>query len=448
MLDLCTAAVERCLAAGAQQAEAFAMHRHSRAVEVRDGELEARLDTQVRGIAVRAISNGALAFGYTTDASADGLAELAQRVMGNAAAADRFADRGLPVSPAEVVARAPVIFDPQVQWLSHEDRLSFARRLEQSARAADPRIRNTSLSRCSDAVATYALAASSGRTFSYRTTAASLVLSVIASEGPATQRGYASQTARFLDDLDPEDIGARAAWRGTVSLGGAPVPTQRGTVILAPEVVAELASNLCQALSADAVLKGRSFLTDRIGQAVASPALSLVDEPTLDRAMAATPFDHEGAPAESAALIDGGVLRRYLHTWDTAVRTGLPGGGNATRTSFRTPPDPGASNLLILGGRRSHQALLADVKSGLFVTASRNVGGINPATGDYSVGASGAWINDGQIGPPVANVTIAVPLDELLANIAEVSSDARWISGQTAVLAPTLRIDGVTIGGR
>jgi PmbA protein len=146
-------------------------------------------------------------------------------------------------------------------------------------------------------------------------------------------------------------------------------------------------------------------------------------------------------------LIDRGALRGFLHNTYTARRAGARSTGNGVRGSYRTLPDVGPTNLRLEPGPRSQEELIAGIERGLYVVATRNVGGISPVSGDYSVGASGRWIERGELAGPVTGVTIAAPMLQMLANLAAVGSDLRWIPGQGVVGAPTVRIDDVTIGG-
>jgi PmbA protein len=280
-------------------------------------------------------------------------------------------------------------------------------------------------------------------------------LSIIARQDQIAERGFAGMVARGPGGLNPEEVGARAARRAITPIGGEPLTTRRSTVVFEPEIIAELLRGITQALYGDAVGKGRSMFTARdrkpdwIGQLVGSPVVTLVDDGSLPGAPGTIPFDGEGVPSQRTSLIENGVLRGFLHNVESARRAGTTSTGNGTRSAFKFLPEVGGTNLVLAPGLRSPEALVASVEDGLYVVSTRNVGGINPISGDYSVGASGRRIVNGELAEPVSGVTLAAPMLQLLANIREVGADLRWVSGAGGYVgAPTVIIDDVTIGGR
>jgi PmbA protein len=234
--------------------------------------------------------------------------------------------------------------------------------------------------------------------------------------------------SRSVAGLDPEAVGYRAGRRAVTPLGGSPLTTRRASVIFEPEIIAELLRVLGQALAGDAVAKGRSLFANRpgspwIGSRIGSAMVDLVDDGTL-----------AGAP---------GTL-----PCESAQRAGAASTGNGIRSTYRTMAEIGPTNLVLRPGDRAPAALVASVDEGLYVVATRNVGGISPVSGDYSVGASGRRIVNGELAEPVSGVTLAAPMLELLSNVREVGSDLRWMSGLGCIGAPTVLVDDVTIGGR
>jgi len=238
-------------------------------------------------------------------------------------------------------------------------------------------------------------------------------------------------------------------------LGGGPLPTRRASVIFEPDVIAELIRGLAQALSGDAVVKGRSLFARRadgsewVASAVGSGAVTIEDDGALPGAPGTQPFDGEGVPTRRTPLFEGGVLRGFLHNCESARRAGTRSTGNGVRVSYRGLPEVAGTNLVLRPGDRAPSTLVASVDEGLYVVSTRNVGGINPVSGDYSVGASGRRIVRGELAEPVSGVTLAAPMLELLANVREVGSDLRWVSGSGGYVATgSVLIDDVTIGGR
>jgi PmbA protein len=186
-----------------------------------------------------------------------------------------------------------------------------------------------------------------------------------------------------------------------------------------------------------------------IGSQIGSDAVDLVDDGTIPGAPSSQPFDGEGVPTRETPLIQAGVLRGLLYNTESARRASTASTGNGVRGSYRSLPEVGPTNLVLRSGTRAPAALVAGVDEGLYVVSTRNVGGINPVSGDYSVGASGRRIVRGELAEPVSGVTLAAPMLKLLANVREVGSDFRWVSGSGGYVGTgSVLIDDVTIGGR
>ena len=445
-LELCADVVARARAAGAEDAEAYYVGERTTTVEVLDGRLDALTVAESRGVALRVLIDGALAFAWATDLSAPARAELADQATRLAREATPEPGRAMP-DPHPIPDRPLAIEDPALAGVTTEQKVALLARLEAVARAEDPRVVDTHLCRYVDSLDACAVASSRGMVASYRATGCYVTLSTIARQDGQAQRGYASGIAHGIDGLDVEEVGRRAARRATATLGGAPIPTARATVVLDPDIAAELLRGVSQALSGDAVTRGRSMLVGRAGERVGSALVTLHDRGDLPGAPRTAPFDGEGVPTRSTPLIEAGVLRGFLHSTESARRAGAESTGNAVRSSYRVLPDVGPTNLVLAPGSLTGEELIRGVEHGLYVVATRNVGGINPVSGDYSVGASGILIERGELTRPVTGVTIAGHMLDLLAGVSAVGSDARWSVGQGAVLTPSIRIDAVAIGG-
>jgi PmbA protein len=453
-LDLCADVVARARAAGAEEAEAYFEASTSRMVDARAGALEAVTTATNRGIGLRVLVGGALGYASGTDLDPAGRADLAEQAVQLARASAPDPARTLP-DPAPVATDDLAIYDPALPDLPLDAVLDLLTRAEQTALAADARIDAAHILRYGQTVEQVAVANSRGVAQHTAATLCYVSLSVIARQDGHAERGYGSMISRMVGQLDPESVGYRAARRALTPLGGEPLATRRASVVFEPEIIAELLRVLAQALSGDAVSKGRSLFTERpggppwVGTRIGSTTVDLLDDGALRGAPGSLPFDGEGVPTGRTPLVEAGVLRGFLHSGESAQRAGTVSTGNATRPSYRTPPEVGHTNLVLRPGERAPAALVASVDEGLYVVSTRNVGGINPVSGDYSVGASGRRIVRGELAEPVSGVTLAAPMLELLANLREAGSDLRWTSGQGGCVgAPTVVIDEVTIGGR
>lgn len=458
-LDLCADVVARARAAGANEAEAYFEASTTRTIDARGGALEGVTTATNRGIGLRVLVGGALGYASSTDVDTAGRADLAEQAVHLARASAPDPARTLP-DPAPVSDADLGIYDPSLLELPLDSALGLLTRAEQAAFAADPRIDAAHMERFGQVVERIAIANSRGVALTTASTLCYISLSMIARQDGDAQRGYGGMVSRSIGQMDPESVGYRAARRAVTPLGGAPLTTRRASVIFEPEIIAEVLRVLAQAMFGDAVVRGRSLFAERagatpwIGSRIGSEVVTIEDDGALPGAPGALPFDGEGVPAQRTPLIEAGVLRGFLQSVESAQRasaSSVPTAstGNATRSTYRNLPEVGQTNLLLRPGERAPAALVASVDEGLYVVSTRNVGGINPVSGDYSVGASGRRIVNGELAEPVSGVTLAAPMLELLSNIREIGSDLRWVSGQGGYVgAPTVLIDDVTIGGR
>jgi PmbA protein len=270
----------------------------------------------------------------------------------------------------------------------------------------------------------------------------------IAVEGEERATAFAFRTSTKFADLDATAIGREAGERAVKLLGGKPVPTQEATVVYSPLAAAGFIGALARALTGEAMQKNRSFLKDKLGQTVASDVVTILDNALLPEGMASRPFDGEGNPSQATRLIDEGVLQAVLHDAYSAGKDGTNSSGNANRGSHRQAPFLSPTNFYLQPGTQSEDEIIAGVKQGLYVVDTMNTHSINPINGDYSVSAKGFWIEDGKLSYPVNEVTIALPLDQLLKNIKAVGSDLTFMPFGGAIGSPTIRVDGITIAGQ
>ncbi|MFN8634824.1 MAG: TldD/PmbA family protein [Chloroflexota bacterium] len=453
-LNLCADVVARARAAGADEAEAYFEDSTTRTIDARAGALESVTTASARGIGVRVLVGGALGYASGTDLDAAARADLAEQAVHLARACAPDPARVLP-DPALATTADLAIFDPSLPDLPLDAILELLTRAERAALATDARIDTPHIERYGQVVERVAVANSRGVSVSTASTLCYLSLSMIARQDGDVERGYANMVARSVGQLDPEAIGYRAARRAVTPIGGSPLSTRRASVIFEPDVIAEMLRTLAEALAGDVIFRGRSLFAPRtdgadwIGRKIGSDAVTLIDDGALPAAPGTLPFDGEGIPTQATTLIEGGILRGVLHNCESAARAGARSTANGARANFRMAPEVGQTNLVLQPGTRAPAALVASVDDGLYVVATRNVGGISPVSGDYSVGASGRRIVNGELAEPVSGVTLAAPMLELLANVREVGSDLRWVGGSTGYVGcPTVLVDDVTIGGR
>jgi PmbA protein len=293
------------------------------------------------------------------------------------------------------------------------------------------------------------MANSRGFMGSYRSSYAGVSAAPIAMgpDGKMQRDGWWSGARRMADVDSPESVGREAARRALRRLGARRVPTQQVPIVFAPEVARSLVGSLFEAASGDSIWRHASFLAGRLGQQIAAPALTIVDDnamllPNGAGGFGSSPFDGEGLPSRRTVMVEDGVLRNYLLNTYAARKLGMKSTHNAARGLAGTP-GIGCGNLYVQPGNQTEEQILAEVKAGLYVTSLMGFG-VNVVTGDYSRGATGQWIENGQLTHAVEEITIAGNLAEMLMNVTAIGNDLVF---RGSVASPTLRIDGMTIAG-
>ncbi|MBN2549708.1 MAG: TldD/PmbA family protein [Anaerolineales bacterium] len=440
------------IAARGAEGEVYLEENTQSQVQVGQGKVEKLSRSASKGLGVRAIHQGKMGYSYTSDFSQDEIEKTWMTALELALVADADEFRSLPAletSPGDSRIHEDDldIFDPQVADLTMEQRVQFALEVEKAALEYDPRIIATTMCTYLDIIVKVTLANTNGFRGSYSKTATVGYLFAVARQAEETTLGIGAGGGVHLTDLKPAEIGREAAEKAVRQLGGKPVPTQQATVVFDPFITAELIYYLSEALSGEAMQRKRSFLAGKLGQAVAADNVTLLDNGRLPGGLGSAPFDGEGVPTRATRLLDEGILQAMIYDTYTARRDGQQSTGNSQRESHRRPPSLGVNNFYLQPGNQTPEEIIAGVENGFYVLNTMNVGGINVVSGDYSVGASGLWIENGKLTNPVNQVTIALPLDKLLTQIQAVGSDLRFSPMFGNIGAPTIRIDGVTIGG-
>jgi PmbA protein len=341
------------------------------------------------------------------------------------------------------------LYFEDVYSLPAVERIDQARRAEAAALAADSRITNSQGGHFDAATGYRVLANSRGFLGDYRTSYCGISAAPLAMDPDGRmQRDFWSSSARRMADLEsPESIGQEAARRALRRLGARRVPTQRVPIVFAPEVARSLIGHLFEAASGDSIWRSASFLAGQLGASIAAPGITLVDDhtmilPTGVGGFGTSPFDGEGLPTRRTVVVQDGVLQTYLLNTYTGRKLGMRSTGNATR-GLAGSPGIGSGNLYLVPGAQTPEEILADIPIGFYVTSLMGFGA-NMVTGDYSRGASGLWIENGELTYAVEEVTIAGNLREMLRNITAIGNDLEF---RGSAASPTLRVDGMTVAG-
>jgi PmbA protein len=436
--------------AGASDAEAAAREGDEFSVNVRMGEVETLKESGSRGLGLRVFLGTRSGSATTSDLTADGIRQLVDGAMALAHVTEEDPFSGLP--EASEFGTAPgdlhLYFD-DVYSLSAEERIEWARRAEAAAMAADPRITNSDGGSFDAATGRKAMANSRGFVGSYRTSYAGVSAAPLATDanGKMQRDGWWSSARSFALLETPEAVGAEAARRALRRLGATRVPTQRVPIVFAPEVARSLIGSVFDAASGDSIWRGASFLAGKLGETIGAANLTIIDDnlmllPSGVGGFGTSPFDDEGLASRRTVVVEHGVLRNYLLNTYAARKLGMKSTHNAAR-GLAGAPGIGCGNLFLEPGTLSPDEIIAVIPAGLYVSSLMGFG-TNLVTGDYSRGATGLWIENGQLTHAVEEVTIAGNLAEMLRHVTAIGNDLVF---RGSVASPTLRIDGMTIAG-
>ena len=433
--------IARAMKAGASAADALAIEASSVDVGIRDGGIENLEQSEAREIGLRVFAGQSSAAIATSIFSEDSLDRVVAQAVAMAKAAPPDPLAGL--AEADAIARDFPDLDLAAADLpGAEDLKAMALEAEAAALA----VRGVTKSGGGGASAsrrTVALAASNGFAGSYRRTGISLSISAIAGEGTAMERDYDYSTAVHGADLRaPADVGRKAGKRAARRLNPRKIKSQAVPVIYDRRVAASLVGHLIAAIVGSAVSRGTSFLKDRMGDRIFPAGITIIDDPRRRRGLGSRPFDAEGLATQRLDLVADGVLGHWLLDLYSARKLGLKSNGHASR-GLSGPPGPSSTNVHMEPGNVTPDDLVKSLKRGFLVTEL--IGhGPNIVTGDYSSGASGFWIENGEIAYPVSEVTLAGRLPDMFAHL----TPADDLKFRSTVNAPSCLVEGLTLGGR
>ena len=443
---LCAAALDRARARGAQVADACAESSSAFTVRAHGGSVESLKQSGTCGVGVRAVVGGAVGFASGTDLSPAGLDDLARRAVALARFATPDEANGAPdLAEAGAVAAAGLeLFDPAALEWTPERKIEMALELERITLAADPRVTRTDGASVSSSGGAFAIANTHGVARSWEGTSVSAWVVALADDsGGRQQTGAEGMSVRRLADLDrAETLARRAALRAVNRIGARSVPTARVPVVMHPDIAGTWLAEMADAWSGESVIKQSSWLTGKLGEAVASPLVTLVDDGTLTCRVGSSPYDGEGLATRRNVLLDRGRLAMFVYDHYHARRAGLAPTGNALR-GWSSTPGIGFHNLYVEPGDASPEAILRRVDRGFYYDDQGSFG-FNGVTGDYSFQAQGYWIENGERAFPVEGVTVAGNSLEMLRAIAAVGNDLEW---RSAIACPTLLIGEMTVSG-
>lgn len=443
--ELASKAVRLALDRGASDAECTLSEGEEFSASVRMRSLETLKDAGSRGAGLRVLLGRQVGSSYTSDLSSEGVRKLVDSALEIAAISTEDPHAGLP-DPSELGSLAGdlQLYSDDVSRIDTQQRIDQALETEEAALSADPRITNSEGASFDAYNGARAFANSHGFVGSYRMSSCSLSATPVARQGDSMERDYWYSYARSYAKLEsPASIGRKAAERALRRLGSRKVPTQKVPVIFDQLTARSLLSNIFEAVDGESIYRKASFLAGKLGDRIASENVTIIDDSTIPGLFGTSPFDDEGVPTRRTVVIDRGVLSSYLLNTYTARKLGLRTTGNAAR-GITGNASVGHGNLFLQKGDRSPEEIIRGIGKGLYVTELIG-SGVNTVTGDYSRGAAGLWIENGELAYPVSEITIASTLQQMLMDIASIGSDLEF---RGSVASPTLMIGEMTISGQ
>lgn len=427
---------------GAEHADVFVQRNARFSVTVRDEIIENLSQAETQGVGVRVFSSGRLGFACANDFSDKALENIAVRAVKLAAVSSPDPANGLPNGSA-TPSHVPELFDPEVERVSAEHRIDMARRGEVAMFAADERIVNSEGCTCSTNITRVTLVNSNGANVLFETSDCALICVPIAASGDEMQVAFDYTAGRFLEDLgSPEALGKRAAQMAVRKLGGKKPATRQAPILLERRVASQLVGALFAAVDGESVQLRMSFLHNHLGQKIASPLLTIFDDGTKPRALGSAVCDDEGVPTQRTSVIREGMLEAFLYDVRTARAAGAEPTGNGQR-GYESLPRIAPTNFFVEPGAQSPADMISSIRDGFYVTDVMG-GGLDPVSGDVSWGASGIWIENGELTYPVQEVTISGHTFEVLNRLEAIGNDLVFDS---TAASPTLLIGRMTISG-
>lgn len=431
-----------------EQVEAYVTRGDSTNVRVYDADVESFSAAMSEGVAIRVIASGRQGFAFAGSLDGGVVAEAFAEARDNAGFGTEDPCAG--VASPDGVAAAPLhLFDYEMASVSADDKIALALDLERRIREGDPRIKSVPQAGYGDSVAEGAVATSTGIESVSRRTRCSVSAYALSGDDTQTETGWAAGVAQSIAQLDVDRVVAQTVERATRMLGATKPGTASLPVVLSPEVAAEFLAVVSMTLSGEAVVKGRSLFADRVGEPVAAAMVSLVEDPTDAAAYGASTYDSEGLACRPVPLVTGGRLDGFLYNTYAARLAG--NGASSTASAVRAmgikgPPGVGARALRVLPGPMTEDEVIAAAGDGVYVQAVSGLhSGVNPVSGDFSVGASGLMIRGGTLAEPVREFTIASTIQRMLLGVVAIGDTLEHVPSAAAGVA--LAIDGMQISG-
>jgi PmbA protein len=450
-------AIEKAISSGASEAEAYLERELGLTIKIFDGRVERFSYSETRGIGLRVYLGDRQGRAYTSDLGRPAVDETVRSAVAGAEVSPEDPHRKLPdpslfgrgTGEGAYLGEELDILGDDLERVRSGEKIEFAMELERLAREYDPRVTGVETAAYSESTSEILLASTAGFRSGFRSSICYGYLMAIAEQDGDSQTGFGFTAGRSFASLDAESAAQEAASMAVDLLGARQVETARVPVLIDNISTAELLVVMGAAISGEFVTKGRSYLTGRLGDSIASESVTVVDDGLMQGGFGTAPFDGEGVAAKRKVLVEAGELRTYLHNCYTASRMGAETTGNAQRQSFRGQVGVGPTNVFLEPGEQTPEELMSGMGTGFMVMELQGVHvGLNPVSGEVSVGAKGRWVEGGRPVHPVREVTIAGTMDDMLKGIVGIGSDLRFTPLLGGIGTPSILVEGLAVSGK
>ncbi len=445
LLELAQDVVKRAQQAGATDAECTIAEGEEFSANVRMRELENLKEAGSRGAGLRILIGRKTGASYTSDLSQEGIQHLVKSAIELADITTEDPHASLPDADELGTLEGDLkLYAADIEGLETSLKIETAKRAEEAALSADPRIFNSEGASFDTHTGRHIFANSRGFAGEYRSSYCSLSTVPVARDGESMERDYWDSVARGFSGLEgPELVGQTAAKRALRRLNAVKVETRKAPVVFEPRTARSLLDNIFEAVHGMLIYRNESFLAGKLGEKVAGENVTVYDDATIPGLFGSSPFDDEGVPSRRTVVIERGVLKNYLLNTYAARKLGMKTTGNASR-GLTGNAGIGHGNFYLEKGVQTPEQIIAGITDGFYVTELMGFG-VNIVTGDYSRGAAGLWIRNGELAFAVSEVTIAGNLKDMLMNVETIGDDLQF---RGSMAAPTLKIGEMTVGGK
>lgn len=428
---------------GADHAELFVVKSRSFEAELKDNRIDEMKQAESNGVGLRVICEGKAGFSFSSDFRSTALDQMVRQAINNSRYNDRDDALCFPVSAKHYPQ--PAFYDSAIGKISLEEKLDLARETTRYAEQFDTRVKQVERSCYEDGEVEMWIANSNGVFLHQLGNYCGLMCLALGEMQGEQQSGYGVNSSIRYTDLSPKTVGEMAANRAVRMLGATQIASGKIDLVLDPMIAAQIMGLISSCFSGEAVRKKKSFLSGKMGCAVASPQLTIIDDGTLAYRLGTASFDGEGVPMQRTVLLEQGILQNYLYDVTSAAKANTTSTGNAVRNGFRGTPHIGTSNYYVESGNVTPEQLIGEISYGVYITDIMGAHTANAVSGDFSFGASGLLIEHGRFTRPVRGITIAGNFQQLLQQISGVGTDLNFYGSHGS---PTIRIADIAVSGK